>query len=76
VYQRFLGEPRAGQQPVTLGSRGPYWLARTLLELGEIELRAGRRESARRSFQAIVEHGLPGAETRARPRLEQLQSGG
>ena len=71
VYERFLGKVET--QP-ELGARGRYWLSRTLFELGQLEENAGRRESARKAYEAVLAHGLPG-EKLARGRLGRFQSG-
>jgi outer membrane protein assembly factor BamD (BamD/ComL family) len=72
VYERFLG---AGTQGRELGARGRYWLSRTLFDLARIEEAAGRRDNARRAYEAVLRHGLPG-ERLARGSLGSFQSGG
>ncbi len=75
LYQRVFGQPRPGRPSLTLGTRGPYWMARTLLELGEIEARAGRRDQAHRAYQSILDRGLPGRDV-VQGRLDALAAGG
>lgn len=44
----------------TLGSRGRYWVARSLLEYGQQFERLGRLDNARKAYAMISENGLPG----------------
>jgi len=76
LYNRVFGEARPDQPRIALESAGGrYWMARTLLELGEIEHKAGRRESAFRAYQAVLDHGLPGRDV-VRGRLDAMRAGG
>jgi len=47
-------------QAAALGAKGRYWVARALLELGQIHEDAGRLDEAQRAYQLIVEHQLSG----------------
>ncbi|MDI1247332.1 MAG: hypothetical protein PSV13_00470 [Lacunisphaera sp.] len=47
-------------QAAALGAKGRYWVARALLELGQIHEDAGRLDEAQRAYQLIVEHKLSG----------------
>lgn len=44
-----------------LGANGPYWLARTLLDLGEALEQQSKNEQARDAYQLIITKNLPGA---------------
>ncbi len=72
LHERFLGD---AVRAASLGARGRYWLARGLLELGRIEETAERLDNARRVYEAVLAHGLPG-EKLARGRLGRFQPGG
>jgi hypothetical protein len=54
-----------------LEAKGPYWLARTLLELGQIHEDAGRLDEAQRAYRLIVEHQLAGS-AQAQAKLARL----
>lgn len=58
VVDAFLLEAK---QAAALGGKGRYWLARTLLELGQLHEDAGRFDEAQRAYQLIVDHKLGGA---------------
>jgi len=65
AMSRFLLE---NEQRADLGETGRYWMARTLLELGESLEARGEPREARRVYRKIVAYGLPGrrlAESRA-----------
>jgi tetratricopeptide (TPR) repeat protein len=47
-------------QAAKLGAKGRYWVARSLLELGQIHEDAGRLDEAQRAYQLIVDHRLSG----------------
>jgi tetratricopeptide (TPR) repeat protein len=47
-------------QAAKLEAKGRYWVARALLELGQIHEDAGRLDEAQRAYQLIVEHKLYG----------------
>lgn len=57
VVDAFLLEAR---QAAALGGNGRYWLARALLELGQLHEDAGRFDEAQRAYQLIVDHRLRG----------------
>ncbi|WP_378080780.1 tetratricopeptide repeat protein [Cerasicoccus arenae] len=73
VISRFLREPSAASQ---LGANGKYWMARCLLELGEILEREGKVEDAREVYFQLVSNGLPGKNLAAarREKLRQVAS--
>ena len=57
VVSDFLLDPA---QAARLGAKGRYWVARSLLELGQIHEEAGRLDEAQRAYQLIVEQKLYG----------------
>jgi tetratricopeptide (TPR) repeat protein len=57
VVDSFLLDANQG---AALGAKGRYWVARALLELGQIHEDAGRLDEAQRAYQLIVEHKLSG----------------
>ncbi|MDP3071500.1 MAG: hypothetical protein Q8N18_14510 [Opitutaceae bacterium] len=58
--------------PVERDAKRPYWLARTLLELGDALEKLGRFDEARRAHSLVIERKLPYGEAIARGRLLQL----
>lgn len=56
IFERFL-TAEGGSAP---GPVGRYWLARMVLELGELAERAGRYAEAIETYRLIEQHGLPG----------------
>jgi predicted TPR repeat methyltransferase len=48
-------------QAAQLGAKGRYWVARSLLELGQIHEEAGRLDEAQRAYQLIIDNKLAGA---------------
>lgn len=72
VYERFLDQPENARN---LKALGRHWVARALLALGQIEEKAGRLDNARRVYQAVLDHNLPG-ENLARGRLQRFAIGG
>ena len=57
--------------PLEKTATRPYWIARTLLALGDLQEKRGRIEDARSAFQLLIEKRLPyGAVAQAR--LQQL----
>lgn len=58
---------------VTLGGAGRYWIARSLLRLGEILERDAAAEEAKEVYQKIIDYNLPGG-TLARVRLDRLRA--
>ena len=51
-----------------LGAKGRYWMARVLLELGDLYEKEARLEQARRAYELLLQQKLPG-ETLAQQRL-------
>lgn len=60
-------------QAARLGPNGWYWLARTLLELGQAHEEAGRLDEAQRAYRLIVEYKLAGA-AQAEARLARFRT--
>lgn len=58
VVQGFLLD---APQAARLGAKGRFWLAKALLELGQIHEDAGRLDEAQRAYQLIVDNKLDGA---------------
>ena len=58
VVDAFLLDPGLAAR---LGAKGRYWVARTLLELGQLHEDAGRLDEAQRAYQLIVDNQLGGA---------------
>ena len=50
------------ETPSNLGTKGRYWLARTLAQLGEVLERQGKLIGARRAYELMRSRGLPEAE--------------
>lgn len=59
------------EPPGELGANRPYWLARTLVDLGDLRKKMARLDEAAAAYKLILEHRLP-YEAVARARLEQL----
>ncbi len=57
VNDFLLNDARAAK----LGANGPYWLARTLLDLGEALEQQSKNTQAREAYQLIITKNLPGA---------------
>jgi TolA-binding protein len=57
VVQGFLLDAELAAR---LGVKGRYWLAKSLLELGQIHEDAGRLDEAQRTYQLIVDNKLSG----------------
>ena len=57
VSQFLLDKPELKAQ---LGTKGRYWMSRTLLELGDLLMKQGRSEEARRAWSILLQEGLPG----------------
>jgi tetratricopeptide (TPR) repeat protein len=64
-----------GTQAAKLGAKGRYWLARTLLELGQIHEDAGRLDEAQRAYQLIVDYKLNGV-AQAQAKLARFRGAG
>jgi cellulose synthase operon protein C len=58
-------------KPTEVDAKRPYWLARTLCELGDLQEKRGRREEAKAAYQLVLEKRLP-FEAIAKSRLQQL----
>ena len=69
VITPFLPGPKGSFEP---GSKRPYWLARTLLDLGALLEQQGRLEEAKQGYLLLVEKKLGYGEALARTRLERL----
>jgi hypothetical protein len=65
VVDPFLVKPGG---PQGLGSKGRWWLARTLLDAGALFEEQGRLEEAKRAWLLLINSGLPG-DALARERL-------
>ena len=59
VVDEFLIQ---NETPSNLGTKGRYWLARTLAQLGEVLERQGKLIGARRAYELMRSRGLPEAE--------------
>lgn len=68
VVNKFLLEE---SDPSALGTKGRYWMARMLKQLGVLFERQGRLGEARRAYALIPEYGLPEADW-ARGQLSRL----
>lgn len=71
LYERFILDPNLSQ-PVVTEEAGRYWMARVLLDLGEIQVATGETAAAVRIFEAILRLELPGAAL-AMAKLEALR---
>ena len=60
------------ERPPEQDAKRPYWLARTLLDLGELQEKRGRFEEAKASYRLLVDKKLPFGAALARSRLQQL----
>lgn len=69
VVTPFLLDEKSPAEP---GAKRPYWLARTLCDLGEAQEKLGRPDEARRAYELVLERRLPYGEAIARVRLQQL----
>jgi len=67
----LLDETRAAE----LGATGRYWMARTLLELGDLLEKQGKFDEARTTWQRIQQANLPGAAD-AKAKLASLNPSG
>jgi len=65
VVSAFLLDPKLSAQ---LGAKGPYWMARTLLEFGSLREQQGKLEEAKEAWLLILKEKLPG-ESQAKARL-------
>ena len=69
VVNPFLVEET---RPFESDAKRPYWLARTLRELGDLLERQGRIEEAKAAYKLLLEKRLPYGEAVARARLAQF----
>jgi TolA-binding protein len=67
VIERFLIK---SDRPIEAAAKRPYWLARTLNELGELYEKQGRLEEAKRAWRLVLESNLGSVEA-ARKKLEE-----
>ena len=65
VTNTFLLDPT---QAAALGAKGRYWMARTLLELGDLYEKEAKLDQARNAYELLLQQKLPG-EAVARQRL-------
>lgn len=68
VVNQFLGNNKSG---ATLGATAPYWLARTLLDLGDLLAQRENVDEARRVYRLLRDSNL-GFQDVAAERLQQL----
>ena len=54
---RFIGD---GEKAVALGAAGRYWLARSMLQLGEIFEKQDNLAEARKVYRQVIAYNLPG----------------
>lgn len=59
-------------KPFESDAKRPSWLARTLLDLGDLQQKLGRWEDAKATYRLLLDKRLPYGEAVARGRLEQL----
>jgi tetratricopeptide (TPR) repeat protein len=59
-------------RPFESDAKRPYFLARTLRELGDLLEKLGRPDEAKRAYRLLLDQRLPYGEAVARARLEQL----
>ncbi|MEX0324595.1 MAG: tol-pal system YbgF family protein [Puniceicoccaceae bacterium] len=71
VFERFVEDRDLGQA-IVQSAPGRYWLARTLIELGDMQVEKGQVASARRIFETVLQKNLPG-KALAQTRLDSLQ---
>jgi tetratricopeptide (TPR) repeat protein len=69
VITPFLVDDAKPPEP---DAKRPYWLARTLTELGDLQEKRGKFEEAKAAYLLLLEKRLPFGGTIARTRLEQM----
>lgn len=69
VVTPFLDQ---GQRPVETGDKRPYWLARTLIDLGKLHEEQGKFEEARAAYRTLLQARLGSGEGLAREGLRRL----
>jgi cellulose synthase operon protein C len=65
VVDAFLVRP---DRPRNLGPKGRWWIARTLIDVGDLYQQEGRLEEAKHAWTLIIDSKLPG-EALAQQRL-------
>ncbi len=70
LYERFVNDPDLNTA-IVQGESGRYWVARILLELGELEFQNGEHATARQVYETLLEMNLPGGAL-ARARIDAL----
>jgi TolA-binding protein len=71
MFVEFVQDETKSRQ---LKATGRYWIARSLLDLGELEEQGDELENARSAYESILQYNLPGA-TLAKARLSGLLQG-
>ncbi|MFO7726238.1 MAG: tetratricopeptide repeat protein [Oceanipulchritudo sp.] len=71
LFERFVLDPDLNQ-PILISEAGRYWMARSLLELANIQVQRGETAAAARVFERILRLELPGSAVAA-ARLETLR---
>jgi hypothetical protein len=59
-------------KPAELDAKRPYWLARTLCELADLQEKRGRLEEAKAAYRLVLEKRLPYGGAIAKARLQQF----
>lgn len=74
VWWRDVIDPHLKEErrPFESDAKRPFWLARTLRDLGDTLEKMGRFDEARQAYGLLLEKRLPYGEAVARARLEQL----
>ncbi len=77
VWWRDVIDPhlREDRRPFESDAKRPFWLARTLRDLGDTLEKLGRFDEARQAYRLLLDKRLPYGEAVARARLEQLGGG-
>jgi cellulose synthase operon protein C len=69
VIEQFLTKDK---RAIEADAKRPYWLARTLCELGDLEEKRGNPEQAKAAYRLVLETRLPFGEAVAKARLQQF----
>jgi cellulose synthase operon protein C len=69
VIEQFLIKEKRVTEP---DAKRPYWLARTLCELGDLQEKRGNLEDAKAAYRLVLEARLPFGEPIAKARLQQF----
>lgn len=74
VWWRDVIDPhlKEDRRPFESDAKRPFWLARTLRDLGDSLEKLGRFDEARQAYRLLLDKRLPYGEAVARARLEQL----